>query len=371
MADIALSPYYGKEEEFLGSEKTPFVWLAMGGVQGRVVQPFEYALNDLCNLLTFTYYPSFFDNVRGKFVRGIKNTSGNAEVIQGVSRPPTGRQRLARGISRVTSRTFDKVSLIPKDRRLPEPDLLFVVELYERVADLKEFSCPKAIYAGDVHVNLDRYFDIAHAEEYDYVFVGEKDYIPIFKERGCKNVYWLPPGTEPRITYGPRLPTKWDVCFVGTVYSGHPREKLLKKLQESFSTCAATGVFLRDMSAILRSSKIVFNRSYGSDLNPRVFDGMSAGSLVLTDRSTNGLLDLFKEDYHLACYGDESEMLQKAKEYLGNDKRREEVATRGQAEVLAKHTYVHRMVDVLDKCLGFDARPLAKRLPAHNLAEFA
>ena len=95
-------------------------------------------------------------------------------------------------------------------------------------------------------------------------------------------------------------------------------------------------------------SRSVFNRSIRNDVNMRVFEAAGCGSLLLTnDLTNNGLAELFTDGKHLVTYRSADELLEKLAFYLKHDKAREQIATAGYAEVLARHTYLHRMSQLL------------------------
>ena len=92
----------------------------------------------------------------------------------------------------------------------------------------------------------------------------------------------------------------------------------------------------------------VFNRSIKNDVNMRVFEALASGSLLVTnDLSENGQAELFRDGVHLATYREAEDLLDKLAFYLSREPLREKIAAAGRAEVLAKHTYRHRMERVL------------------------
>jgi spore maturation protein CgeB len=173
-----------------------------------------------------------------------------------------------------------------------DPNLIFVADVFRKLEGLASFSCPKAYYVQDPHASLQRYLDFANVQEYDYVFVTQKDSMEYFRRHGCKNVTWLPWGFDHDIIVDYSERRDIEIVFCGTVYPGSERERLVKLLENKFGLVSPR-VYLRDMVAVLRRSKIAFNKSAGGDLNLRVFESLGAGALVLTDRVDNGLLDLF------------------------------------------------------------------------------
>jgi 2-polyprenyl-3-methyl-5-hydroxy-6-metoxy-1,4-benzoquinol methylase len=112
--------------------------------------------------------------------------------------------------------------------------------------------------------------------------------------------------------------------------------------------------FLERMTKVFSRSKIVFNNSIKDDLNMRVFEAMASGSLLLTDEAKgSGLIELFQDRKHLVIYRDEKELLELTDYYLRNDDERERIAEEGMREVLNRHTYKHRISEMLSIIFPF------------------
>jgi spore maturation protein CgeB len=120
--------------------------------------------------------------------------------------------------------------------------------------------------------------------------------------------------------------------------AGSARKKLLSQVSERLDIFVGKA-YLHDVVMIYSKSKIVLNESNRGDLNMRVFEGMSCGSLVLTDRIANGQEELFTDGQHLAVYDNVEDLFQKIHFYIADDVQRTLIAQRGQEEVHSKNTY--------------------------------
>jgi hypothetical protein len=311
-------------------------------VEGLILEPILLGLRQLANVRTFLVRPTLSERVGGRFIR----PPGNANS----SPAAAARKRRARSpiLSRILSLSRGAYDL--RSERM-EPDLIFVADVFRNIEGLSSFSCPKVYYVQDPHVSLSRYFDFARVQEYDFVLATQKDYIATLEDEGCKNVSWLPYACDPDLLLGPPEQRDLDVSFVGTPYP--QRQALLSTLDEVVQVFRSRA-YLRDMAAVFRRSKIVFNKSLNGDLNMRVFEAMCSGAMLVTDRIGNGLLEIFKENHHLATYSDGRELKQVVAHYLREDAERSEIASRGQAEVLSRHTYLHRAAAIFQTCLGMD-----------------
>ena len=153
--------------------------------------------------------------------------------------------------------------------------------------------------------------------------------------------------------------TRWPVTFVGNLNPKlNPRRvRFFDMLKERIPIHIAHGNYWE----IFPFADIVVNQTVKGDLNFRVFEAMMCGSLLLTEKTPNGLLDIFTEGEHLITYtpDDVDEAAAKVSALLGNPSKMRDMARRGRDEILARHTAMHRAQTVEGILLG-----LSKRAPA-------
>lgn len=77
----------------------------------------------------------------------------------------------------------------------------------------------------------------------------------------------------------------------------------------------------------------------------RVFEGLCSGSMLLTDNA-EGLCDFFEDRKHLVIYDDDN-IADLASYYIEHEDEREKIANAGRELVLAKHTYAHRVDEIV------------------------
>lgn len=229
-------------------------------------------------------------------------------------------------------------------------DLILVVDPVRQRFNFNSLDAPTAYWAIDSHSKFDKHIKKARVQDYDFLFVAQKDYIPQYKEKGCKNVSWLPLACDPEIHKCHNLPLKYDLCFIGGLGPDSPRRKIILNLQKEFNMFVGQK-YLHDMARIYSQSKIVFNKSIKEDLNMRVFETMSCGRLLLTDRISNGLEELFINQRHLVIYDAYKDLAEKVRYYLTYPDEREEITRKGQKEVWKKHTYCHRAKYLIETIL--------------------
>lgn len=236
---------------------------------------------------------------------------------------------------------------------LPEgwhPDLLVAISgggvpMFIRTADL---PCPTVFYSVDT---WQCYMDYLEALHYDLVFAGQRAYVPLLRAAGSRHVLWLPMACDPTVHKPVESRRIHDVVFVGgTSEPVHwQRRKLLEALRSSYSVLALEHIYGESMCRAFATGQISFNHSAVEDVNMRIFEALGMGCALLTNRQSvpNGLLDLFEDGTHLVTYADEPDLLRKASQLLANSPQLERLRIEGRREVLARHTYDHRVQTIL------------------------
>ena len=217
------------------------------------------------------------------------------------------------------------------------------------------FGCPTACLIGDTHTGQQAW-RIDYARQFDQVFLMfVRQHMQAFRDAGCERVTWLPAACDPEIHRRFDVPKAYDVVFVGqTLPQWHAdRVRLLERLQQAGFDLRVDSKVLEEMALLFSRGRIVFNRSLKDDLNMRVPEALSCGSLLLTDRLSPeaGLEELFTDREHLVLY-DEGNLEELARYYLEHGAEREEVAARGRQEVIERHTYGHRANQLLAELFG-------------------
>ncbi len=204
---------------------------------------------------------------------------------------------------------------------------------------------PCAWWAIDTHLNLD--WCQERAEDFDWVFAAQRNGAEHLKRAGIASAQWLPLACDPVFHRKHDLAKSLDICFVGHVFPGI-RAELLERLSRRFSNHFIGQKFLEQMAMTYSAARTVFNRSIKNDINMRVFEALACGSLLVTnDLRENGQEDLFRDGVHLSTYHDADDLIDKVVWYLQHASIREQIAAAGRAEVLAKHTYRHRIELIL------------------------
>ena len=217
---------------------------------------------------------------------------------------------------------------------------------------------------------------------YDYFFAQSTDALEAHKEHGNRGGMWLNAACDPDIhkplDLSEEEKSKYgsDICFVGSMYP--ERAELFETLTNFNISIWGPGWDRIDTASPLKkhirggivtpdtwvkiynASKIVINYMghYGLDIDedkvtqasPRVFETLACGSFQIVD-SKKDIVSLFNSGEHLVCFNKICEVKGLVKEYLDNHQRRKEISNKGRNEVLAKHTWAHRIEEIL-KVIG-------------------
>jgi GT2 family glycosyltransferase/2-polyprenyl-3-methyl-5-hydroxy-6-metoxy-1,4-benzoquinol methylase/tetratricopeptide (TPR) repeat protein len=223
------------------------------------------------------------------------------------------------------------------------------IDLYLNVDDGLDYRLPRdlrpaAWWVIDTHLNLAN--DLKKAPDFDLVFAAQRPGAEAVRAAGTA-AEWLPLACDPMIHARHDVPKVHDLCFIGHLAPG-PRTELLALVRRHYPDMLVDRRFFEEMARAYSASRLVFNRSLRDDVNMRVFEATACGSLLLTNDLTDaGQTDLLRDGEHLATYRDADELLDKARFYLNHDDARERIASAGRAEAVARHTYRHRMEQVL------------------------
>jgi glycosyltransferase involved in cell wall biosynthesis len=230
------------------------------------------------------------------------------------------------------------------ENRIPCADLIINVEPCEMIiAYPGRKSC---FWEIDNHIHQGH--DVDKYEKVDHVFVTQKAFLNLYPS---SKTSWLPLAADPELhKLYPEEPLEYDVGFLGN--DTYPeRRRLLELIGANYKLLRSTSKPGEEYSRLLSRCKILFNRSMDNDLNMRVFEAISIGRLLLSDKVA-GQDELLKDGAHYVSYADWQGLDEAIKYYLSHDKEREALASAGAAWIRAKHTYQHRLETILET-MGF------------------
>lgn len=256
----------------------------------------------------------------------------------------------------------DVLSQVASDQH---PDLYLWIESVGGYfpEQLDKLGCKTACWLIDTHLNLPWHPD--WAKRFDYVFLAQLEYVSKFRELGM-NAHWLPLACDPEI-HAPSLDHKiHDISFVGSLSHNSRRQNLLKILDKEMNIHCER-CWWDDMARVISQSNLTFNNAVKNDLNMRVFEALSIGTLLITDQARgSGQEILFKNGEDLAVYRSDDELLDVIRFYLNSPALRDDIRQRGRKLVHNAHTYAHRASDLLavtlhEKPTTFNAKELREQ----------
>jgi hypothetical protein len=220
--------------------------------------------------------------------------------------------------------------------------------------NLEAFDCPKVLVVGDTHhleTPLRRMVEYASDARFDFIVsTYNRQHLRWFSAAGFARVAWFP-GLAVRHVPWPFSPNrKRQVGFVGQASSRHMRRSRLIDLLRSSGLPLAAVTATREVTAQVYAESIAsFNASLNGDLNLRVFEVLSAGGCLLTDRLAPeaGLDLLLDEDTHYFGYDTPEELIDKTHYLLRHPERALAVARAGNAAFVESMLPGRRAADLL------------------------
>jgi len=204
----------------------------------------------------------------------------------------------------------------------------------------------------------------------DCIFIFDPFYIEKIRNKGAKNVVYMPGACDPDIHHTNfkdnvsdfKIP---DICFVGTVTP--QRAEFLRNFNDyNFGIWTRTSrhilcaydllkyykgqAYGEKASFIYSMSKISLNHHhfqsiYGTNLRTFEIAGSRGFQLLDYKKEVNGL---FEEGSEIITCKDMPDYNMKIDYYLSHEDERKEIAKNAQQRAYKEHTYSHRMRDILD-----------------------
>lgn len=222
-------------------------------------------------------------------------------------------------------------------------DLYLRIDHGDYREDLPEACRPRVFYAIDTHLPKSWARIRALAKRYTLVCCAQRS-----GAQRLPNGAWVPLGCDPAAHAASPSPRRWDVGFIGTD-GGVPRKFYLQALRERYPNSMIGHAPHTELGRIYGQSAVGFNYSIRGDVNMRMFEVLCSGTLLLTNRLPHedlGLLGL-RDGEHFVSYRSPTELFDRIDYYLARDVERQAIAARGRAEAMRRHTYRHRLQQML------------------------
>jgi len=215
----------------------------------------------------------------------------------------------------------------------------------------------------------------ATAPFYDHIFCAGTEAIDILKNDGIIHTSWLTFGCDPDyhrpmlITDRDKKKYGCDIAFVGAYYP--ERWQILKEIKEydlgiwgpswgKLAEQANNNIHIKDANIdvsewvkIYNAAKIVIvihfhgGKSPCHQVSPKIYEALACGAFVLVD-SQKDIFSVFENNKHLVIFDSIEDLKKKIAHYLQHPAERRKISECGRQEVLARHTYRHRMVEIIE-----------------------
>lgn len=241
----------------------------------------------------------------------------------------------------------DNVNSIPEGY-----DIYFIVDSGPQYKIPVWKSGPSYYYSIDVHLDFENRFEMAKSA-----------HLPVMAQFSCGAqkatdkglpVLWMPLACDPWIHQDYQLERDLDIAFVGHLYEDDGWRMTIKQklLDHGF---AEDKIFIgnatkEEMGRIYSRAKIVLNhtvRDNKQDINMRVFEAMSSGAYLLTQRLDNQDMEKVIPSNLYGAYTTEGEMFGLINKILADWPKYQEIAQTGKLFVRSHHTYAGHLRNLI------------------------
>ncbi|MBI2093642.1 MAG: glycosyltransferase [Candidatus Omnitrophica bacterium] len=204
---------------------------------------------------------------------------------------------------------------------------------------------PAVFYAIDTHLPHSWRKIRQMAKDYELVFCCHKS-----AAHRLRNAEWLPVGCDLSVHSPQGQAQVWDLAFVGND-GGLPRKFYLQMLRERYPNSFIGSADFTQLGRIYGQARIGFNYSIANDVNMRVFEVLAAQTLLVTNALRGNEFSQLglEEGKHLVFYRSPQQLLDTIDYYLNHTQKRQAIARAGSAIVRQRHTYTHRLCQLLKR----------------------
>jgi hypothetical protein len=247
------------------------------------------------------------------------------------------------------------VASLPSDQR---PELTVVLaDSYQNCIPRNLARAPgrKLLLAGDTHHGpkpLEKMLTYARQEPFDgIVVIHDPHHLHWYVEAGFEQTTYIPNINVAHLPQRFDERRKCSIVFVGQAGHLHARRQyLLGAIKDAGLSVEIMQATATEAALRYSGAQITFNCSLNGDLNMRVFEVLSAGGFLVTDRLSrqSALEALFLRGEHYVDYNTVDDLIEKLRYYLARPAECLEIARAGHAAYVSAHLPQQRIRDVLD-----------------------
>jgi len=217
------------------------------------------------------------------------------------------------------------------------------------VTGLDQVGCPVLHWCVDPHLNA--HWHGAWARLFDLTCSTQKRWLPRLRERGARDVRWLPWYGHP-LGWTEHAARTTDVAFVGRVTPQRPARRwlveFLRERTEGYRLGLHQDVKYSEMLALYHDARIVPNESIFGEVNFRLFEAASCGCLVLGQDLGEEQAELFEPGREMDTCADVVEFEHKLSLYLGSARLTGAMGRAAYERIRAEHLALHRARRLLE-----------------------
>lgn len=276
------------------------------------------------------------------------------------------------------ARGYEVLNLKPRPgiffiSRAPEvlefnPDLIIQQEtLGQRIllGGLEELDCPRIFWSIDTHLNF--FWHKIYCRNFDLVLTTQKSWTEKFIKAGCRNAKWLPWfGRE-------RSWTPWDKRDVNIAFVGRlTRHRVIRSwmaefLKQNYEIDFVEGLSFNQMLNLYSRTRFVPNESIAGEINFRVFEACSCGSLVLNQQLSEDISEIYEPGRDIVLFDNVLELKHSLDFYVRNPEIARKIAFNGWNVTKNRHLPAHRVEDMIKLFPGGESRKRSFKFYQKNL----
>lgn len=254
--------------------------------------------------------------------------------------------------------------------------------LPKTIKKIRAAGVTSVLWTTDAPRDLRNFLPVMEAApHYDFVFTAGMEAYEILKSIGIERLFWLPFACDPDFHHPVKLTPEeiheysYDVVSIASIHQDLYSNRLATLTSlvdyklgvwgpggEDVAADSPLKPYIKGSNAsyelwtkVYSASKIILSQHYRPtrgfipcyQASPRVFEIMACGGFQIADNQPD-VLRLFTDKEQLVIFNDNTQLKKIVRYYLTHADERLEIAKRGYEAVIKRHTYKHRINEMVD-----------------------